>query len=199
MRVANKTVRLLQCLLATCALFFSIAASANSSVLTVDQAAGRLAGGGYILIMRHSQTVPGTGDPAGFRLEQCDTQRNLSEQGKAHAVSLGKAFRQAGIELSQVRFSQWCRCRDTAMLAFERGTALPALNSTFAGQGDPEGQLAELKAQAGALPAGENVIWVTHQVIASAATGSWTSQGEILATRFVDGQFAIDFRIKHDG
>lgn len=199
MMASNNAFRFAQWLLAIGMLMVSMTAGASSSVLTVEQAASRLAGGGYVLIMRHSQTVPGTGDPAGFRLEQCETQRNLSDQGRAQAESLGKAFDQAGIELSEVRFSQWCRCRDTAMLAFGRGTALPALNSTFGGQGDPDGQLEQLRTEAAALPSGNNVIWVTHQVIASAATGSWLSQGEILATRFVDGQFTIDFRIEHDG
>lgn len=169
--------------------------------LSVDEAAKRLEGGGFILMMRHSRTVPGTGDPAGFKLSKCATQRNLSDAGRAQAKQLGQAFAQAKIPLAEVRHSQWCRCRDTAWLAF--GKALPvsdlkALNSTFAGQGDPAAQQAALKEAAASLVPGTNVMWVTHQVIVSGATGLWASQGDVLATQLVDGEFVVQFRIPAD-
>lgn len=169
--------------------------------LSVDEAAKRLAGGGFVLMMRHSRTVPGTGDPPGFKLSKCATQRNLSDVGRAQAIKLGQAFEHAEIPLAEVRHSQWCRCRDTAWLAF--GKALPvsdlkALNSTFAGQGDPAAQQAALKEAAASLAPGANVMWVTHQVIVSGATALWASQGDVLATQLVDGEFVVQFRIPAD-
>ncbi len=184
--------------LAISLIFFAVAAQAAPPRLSVVQAAERLAAGGYILLMRHSATEPGTGDPAGFDLARCETQRNLSESGRQHAVKLGQAFKAAAITIAEVRHSQWCRCRDTAELAFGQSVAMPALNSTFAGQGDPVAQMSRLREQAAALPAGQNYLWVTHQVIASAATGRWTSPGEILVTRYTDQQFRVLFRIQTD-
>jgi len=186
--------------------FFSAVLAGNAFArsvpeYSVKEAAKRLSGGGFVLMMRHSRTVPGTGDPPGFDLEKCATQRNLSDVGRAQARKLGQAFAQAGIPLAEARHSQWCRCRDTAQLAF--GEVLPvtdlkALNSTFAGQGDPAAQQAALKEAAGALAPDTNVIWVTHQVIVSSATGLWASQGDVLATRLLDGEFVVKFRIPAD-
>ncbi|MFK7963550.1 MAG: histidine phosphatase family protein [Burkholderiaceae bacterium] len=185
-------------LLALLLLFGSAVSAQSVPELSVKDAAKRLANGGYILMMRHSRTVPGTGDPPGFKLKKCDTQRNLSEAGRQQAIALGRAFAEANIPLAEVRHSQWCRCRDTAWLAFGKAipvTDLKALNSTFAGQGDPAAQQAALKEQAAALTTGTNVMWVTHQVIVSGATGLWTSQGDVLATQLVDGEFVVRFRI----
>lgn len=165
--------------------------------LTVAQAASALADGGYVLFMRHSRTISGFGDPPEFDLERCATQRNLSDTGRAHAKRIAAAFKDARIDLSEIRHSQWCRCRDTA-LPFGAATPLPALNSTFAGQGDPAAQLAQMHALAANQAAGTNVLWVTHQVIVSAAAGSWAAQGDILGTRFEHGRFNVVFRIPTD-
>ena len=37
--------------------------------------------GKAFLLLRHT-TAPGTGDPEGFRLGDCSTQRNLSDRGR---------------------------------------------------------------------------------------------------------------------
>ena len=185
-------------LLAFLLLFCSGVSAQSVPELSVADAAKRLADGGYVLMMRHSRTVPGTGDPPGFKLKKCETQRNLSEAGRQQAIALGQAFAAAKIPLSEVRHSQWCRCRDTAWLAFGKAlpiTDLKALNSTFAGQGDPAAQQAALKKQAARLAPGTNVMWVTHQVIVSGATGLWTAQGDVLAAQLVDGEFVVRFRI----
>jgi phosphohistidine phosphatase SixA len=89
-------------------------------------------GTGYVVLLRHAQTVEGIGDPPGFRLEDCATQRNLSEQGRAQAVRIGRAFSDQNIPIHQVLSSQYCRCLDTAEL-LNLGTVEPApmLNSIF--------------------------------------------------------------------
>lgn len=71
---------------------------------------------GYVVLLRHAQTVPGTGDRPGFKLDDCATQRNLSEEGREQARQIGKAFRDRRIPINRVLSSQYCRCLDTARL-----------------------------------------------------------------------------------
>src|SRR5207247_2594884 len=71
------------------------------------------------------------GDPPGFRLDECSTQRNLSEEGRAQARRVGAAFAARGIPIGRVLSSQWCRCLETARLAFGGAAPWPALNSFF--------------------------------------------------------------------
>lgn len=137
-----------------------------------------LARQGGVLLVRHASTEEGLGDPAGFTLGQCSTQRNLSEAGRAEARSMGEWFRQHGLQPQAVLSSQWCRCLDTARLALGRVEAWPALNSTFAGQGQPERQLAELRERLRTRPAGSLEVWVTHQVIMTALTQAYPAMGE---------------------
>jgi phosphohistidine phosphatase SixA len=75
-----------------------------------------LTDGGRVALVRHAATSGGAGDPPGFRLEDCATQRNLTEQGRADAKALGERFRAHGIRVDKVLSSEWCRCRDTAAL-----------------------------------------------------------------------------------
>ncbi len=89
---------------------------------------------GVHAIMRHA-SAPGFGDPEGFTLGNCKTQRNLSETGREEARALGEAIRSQGIQLTAIFSSQWCRCLDTAReLKLGKVQALPALNSFFQGR-----------------------------------------------------------------
>jgi phosphohistidine phosphatase SixA len=81
----------------------------------VEQAWSALAGDGAVLIVRHG-VAPGTGDPPGFRLDDCSTQRNLSADGRAQAERLGALFRSKGVRITKVMSSPWCRTIDTARL-----------------------------------------------------------------------------------
>src|SRR5690349_1640823 len=74
--------------------------------------------GGHVVLIRHTLTTPGFGDPEGFRLADCSTQRNLSEEGKAHAKRIGEAFREFKVPIDAIYSSPWCRCVETAGLAF---------------------------------------------------------------------------------
>ena len=87
---------------------------------------------GYVVLLRHAKTVSGTGDPPGFELDDCATQRNLSEAGREQAEQIGREFRERNIPISQVLSSQYCRCLDTARL-LDLGTVKPSpmLNSIF--------------------------------------------------------------------
>ena len=133
---------------------------------------------GGALLIRHAATEAGLGDPAGFTLGQCRTQRNLSEAGRQASQALGGWLKAQNFKPDAVLSSQWCRCQDTARLAFGQFEDWPALNSTFAGQGDPAAQQKALLARLHGLPQGRTEVWVTHQVIMTGLTGAYPSMGE---------------------
>ena len=140
--------------------------------------------GGTVLMLRHAQTEAGVGDPPGFRLGQCGTQRNLSEAGRAQSRRIGQALAAQGLVPRAVRSSGWCRCIDTAEPAFGRHEIWPALHSFFAeraAQRDP--QTAELRRALAGLPAPGFEAWVTHQVNITALTGTWVGMGEAVVIR----------------
>ncbi len=105
-------------------------------------------GKGYVVLLRHAQTVAGTGDPPGFRLNDCATQRNLSAAGRQQAVRIGQAFRERQIPIRQVLSSQYCRCLDTAKL-LALGTVKPSsmLNSIFEDRKTATQQAAQARQQ----------------------------------------------------
>jgi len=69
----------------------------------------------YVLLMRHTR-APGIGDPANYTLDDCKTQRNLSDEGRKQAVAVGNWLKKQGVQTADVRSSAWCRCKDTAEL-----------------------------------------------------------------------------------
>jgi len=133
---------------------------------------------GGVLLVRHAVTEAGLGDPPEFALGQCRTQRNLSADGQRASRAMGEWARTNGFKPDAVRTSQWCRCQDTARLAFGQYEDWPPLNSTFAGQGNPSAQIQALRERLLAMPAGRTEVWVTHQVIMTALTGAYPEMGE---------------------
>lgn len=94
----------------------------------------------YVVLLRHA-IAPGTGDPADFQLDDCSTQRNLSDAGRQQAMEIGKAFRDRNIPATKVLSSQWCRCLETAEL-MEMAPVEPflPLNSFFRDRSTAETQ-----------------------------------------------------------
>ena len=133
---------------------------------------------GGALIVRHAVTVSGLGDPPGFVLGQCSTQRNLSDAGRQASRAMGVWMQAQQFKPDAVLSSQWCRCQETARLALGAYEDWPALNSTFDGQGDPAAQQKALRARLLAMPKGQREVWVTHQVIMTALTGAYPEMGE---------------------
>lgn len=140
-----------------------------------------LRGGGVTVLMRHAATNPGIGDPPGFKLTQCATQRNLSDAGRAHARAIGAAFRRQKVAPGAVWSSRWCRCLDTARLAFGRAAPEPSLDSMF--NDDASQSAAKLRALRARLAARQDrtpLVLVTHDVNIRALTGESLSQGEMV-------------------
>jgi phosphohistidine phosphatase SixA len=145
------------------------------------EAARRLARAPHVLLMRHAITEPGVGDPPGYRLDDCASQRNLSAEGREQSRRIGAALRAAGVTIGEVRTSAWCRCRDTAQLAFGRHERWSALNSFFDDRAAEPGRTAELRAFVAAHRGGSVPMMVTHQVNITAATGLYAGFGQIVA------------------
>ena len=145
-----------------------------------DDLLPRLRAGGCVIAFRHA-LAPGTFDPPNFKLGECSTQRNLSDEGRAQARRMGDWFRTRQLTPARVRSSPWCRCVDTAQLAF--GTAEPwaSLGSPRAGtEATNERSLADLRAalaDAG-RQRGRFEVWVTHMFVLNDLTGASTTSGE---------------------
>lgn len=140
--------------------------------------AERLRRGRCAILMRHAQTDPGVGDPPGFVMGQCATQRNLSEAGRAQSRSTGAWFRERELQPSAVLSSAWCRCIDTARLAFGGHEPWAPLDSSF-GRGEARDKARPLLLdRLSRIGAGRFEVWVTHQVNISAFTGEPTAMGE---------------------
>ena len=147
---------------------------------------GRLRAGGLVLLMRHASTEPGLGDPKGFRLDDCSTQRNLSEKGRQEAREIGERFRREKVPIAKVYTSPWCRCRETAQLAFGNAEDWAPLSSFF---DFPDRELdysERVKKRIGTYstrkPKG-NVVMVTHNVNIAALTKLSVATGEIVVVR----------------
>ncbi len=140
--------------------------------------------GGVVIAFRHA-LAPGTYDPPGFKLGECGTQRNLSDEGRAQAQRIGAWFKVQGLRPAQVRSSPWCRCMDTATLAFGTATAWSALGSPRAsGPSANAAALGELRqgVVAASAQGGRFEVWVTHMFVLSdlATTGSASGEGLVL-------------------
>lgn len=155
-----------------------------------------LRNGGQVVLIRHAVTDPGVGDPPGFRLDDCRTQRNLSPAGREGARRLGEAFRMQRIPVAQVLSSPWCRCLDTARIAFGQARADPMLGNLFTHGENSVRQQAQFQALARTPPADGNLILVTHGATIAAFTGISPGTGEVVIGTFdADGRFRVAGRI----
>jgi broad specificity phosphatase PhoE len=141
--------------------------------------------GGVAILLRHAQTEPGVGDPPNFRIGDCSTQRNLSEVGRQQARRIGSAFATHSVRIEQVLSSQWCRCLETARLAFPGNQVEPfaALNSFFEDRSSEPKQTRDALARIAAIRAPANVAFVTHHVNILALTGEAVGSGEAVLVR----------------
>lgn len=159
----------------TAGLAWPLVARANSDF------AACLREGACAVVIRHAQTEAGIGDPPGFRLDMCSTQRNLSTEGRAQSRRAAAWFAAQGLKPQAVLSSAWCRCRDTADLAFGRHVLWPALNSFFGNADSGREQAAQMRAATARIPRGQFEVWVTHQVNITALTGAFVDMAEAFA------------------
>ena len=150
-----------------------------------------LGSGGHVALMRHA-LAPGFGDPENFRVDDCSTQRNLSETGRQQARDIGRRFRENGVEDVRVYSSQWCRCLDTArLLDLGKVTVFAGLNSFFRDRSREAAQTAQVQALIRQQADGQTLVLVTHQVNITALTGVYPQSGEIVVLRPVGSGFEL--------
>lgn len=152
----------------------------GSAMAANDDTAALLRRGGVVVAFRHA-LAPGTFDPPNFKLGDCSTQRNLSAEGREQARRMGAWFAAQGLRPDSVRSSPWCRCMDTATLAFGAAQPWPALASPV---GSPETTTADrldllrqALVQARQQP-GRFAVWVTHMFVLADLAGANTASGE---------------------
>jgi hypothetical protein len=167
-------------------------ALASLPVVAGAEAEALLRAGGVVIGIRHS-LAPGTFDPPGFRLDDCRTQRNLNDEGRAQARRLGQWFRERGLVPESVRTSPWCRCVDTAELAFGSARPWTALGSPVGSsesvQADKLAQLSRALAQVARRP-GRFEAWVTHMFVLRDLAGVSVSVGVGLVLAPRDGRLS---------
>lgn len=172
-------------------------AAKTAKTAIADEAAwSALRTDGAIVLFRHA-TAPGFGDPPGMRIGDCATQRNLSDGGRAEARGIGTAFRDRSIIVGKVLASQWCRCAETAELAFPgMATPEPAFNSFFEDRSRSGPQTEAALAILANWKGPGALVVVTHQVNINALTGEVAASGEGVIVRVADGAVAVVGRIK---
>ena len=155
-----------------------------------------LKGGGQVVLIRHAQTTPGTGDPPWMKLADCSTQRNLSDEGRADARALGEAFRARAVPVGRLASSPWCRCLETGRLAFGREPEIEtALSNLFGRPENEAAQVTRLKTLAGRPAKGPNVVMLTHGSVVYALTGISPGSGEMVVLTPREGGFAVAGRL----
>ena len=138
-----------------------------------------LKGGGQVVMFRHA-TAPGIYDPPGMRLDDCATQRNLDEHGREEARRIGAAFRTRAIPIDKVLSSRWCRCTETATLAFGRVEVWEPISGARPGSDLEKQRTAEVRRFVSTPFTGGNVVLVTHNFNIRALTGLSTESGEMV-------------------
>ena len=177
------------------ALVLLLAAPLTPAFALDEKVAAPLKAGSHVILMRHEKTVSGVGDPPGFTLGDCDTQRNLSDAGREDARRFGEDLRKSGIAIDRVLSSPWCRCIDTAKLALPEKQPEPdaSLSSFVEIRGGDERRTAleKMRATISAWSGPGNLLMVSHQVTISALAGGSLPQGGLLVVKPRPGGFDI--------
>ena len=139
--------------------------------------------GGKLIFIRHAY-APGGGDPNNFEINDCNTQRNLSDSGREQANKIGFFFQKNNILIDKVYSSEWCRCKETALIAFNHFEYKSFLNSFFSSKfaQNKEPQIKKLKKFINNWNGKKNLVFVTHYVVISEILNYGSSSGEIVIT-----------------
>ena len=155
----------------------SIKADLNKNLMS------QLEDGGKLIFIRHAY-APGGGDPENFDINNCGTQRNLSEEGREQAKDIGEFFRGNKIKIYKVLSSEWCRCKETAKIAFKDFSTISFLNSFYSSKysKNKDKQISALNDYIENFKNNDNLILVTHYVLISEVLNYSPSSGEIVVS-----------------
>ena len=150
--------------------------------------------GGKLIFIRHAY-APGNGDPDNFNLDDCSTQRNLNDEGRKQAQYIGNFFKENKFQIDKVLSSEWCRCKETAKIAFKEFSTNSFLNSFYSAKyaNNKNKQIKALNEYIKKFKSNKNLILVTHYVLISEVLDYGPSSGEIVVS---DKDFKIIGTIK---
>ena len=154
-----------------------IKADSNQSLIN------ELKKGGKLIFIRHAY-APGGGDPNNFDINDCNTQRNLNNSGREQAKNIGNFFKDNNINIENVYSSEWCRCKETALIAFKKFETKDFLNSFFSSKfaKNKDSQMNNLKEFIKNNKSKQNIVFVTHYVVISESLNYLSSSGEIVVS-----------------
>ena len=162
------------------ALALSLIVASTGAVADERDAWAALVNGGHVALVRHGNAPPGYGDPPGFKIDDCATQRNMDERGRAQARALGEAFRQHRVRVEKILSSPWCRCLETARLMalgpVEHASAVAASDRS------PD-RLVALKQIVFTWRGPGTLVLVTHALTVQALVGIMPGQAETVVLR----------------
>jgi phosphohistidine phosphatase SixA len=170
----------------------------QTMTLAQTELASAMQDGQHVLLMRHAD-APGYGDPQGYQLNQCSTQRNLGERGRKQAQAIGEWLSKQGITKAQVYSSAWCRCLDTAAL-LNKGTVAKetALGSFFDDMSQSKKQTEDLakliQAERIKYPKAP-IIMVTHHVNIESFTGKVLNSGDMILVKVNSSGQAVSHKL----
>ncbi len=155
----------------------SIKADLNKNLIN------QLRDGGKLIFIRHAY-APGNGDPSNFNLNDCSTQRNLNYQGREQAKYIGDFFKKNKIDIDKVLSSEWCRCKETAEIAFKDYSTHNFLNSFYSPQYEKnkDKQVIDLNNYVKDYKNKKNLVLITHYVLISEVLNYRPSSGEIVVS-----------------
>ena len=139
--------------------------------------------GGKLIFIRHAY-APGGGDPDNFNLNDCSTQRNLNNEGREQAKYIGEFFKKNNIKIDKVLSSEWCRCKETAKIAFKNFSTDSFLNSFYSSKfaKNKNKQVKALKEYIKKFKSDKNLGVVTDYVLISEILNYGPSSGEIVVS-----------------
>jgi len=177
-----RTLRTLSILkLALAVLTIALSAAPTAAGDDSAEAWAALAKGGSVALVRHGNAPPGHGgDPPGFKLDDCATQRNMDERGREQAKAVGEAFRKHGVRADKILSSPWCRCLETARL-MALGPVEPAM-VVAASDRSPE-RLAALRQIVSDWRGPGTLVVVTHALTVQGLVGIMPGQAETVVIR----------------
>ena len=148
-----------------------------------DRIINNLQKGGNLIFIRHAY-APGNGDPENFDIKDCSTQRNLSDLGKKQSKKIGTFFIKNKIPIDLVISSEWCRCKETTMIAFNNFETKNFLNSFYSEKfaKNKKIQMKKLKEYVDNWNGNKNLVMVTHFVVIFDTLDYASTSGEIVVS-----------------
>ena len=162
-------------------IFILISLSLTKPSFSNEKIVNLLKEGSKIVFIRHAY-APGNGDPQNFNIKKCSTQRNLNNDGISQSKNIGKFFFRNKIQIHKVLSSEWCRCKDTAQIAFKKFETFDALNSFYDARFEKNKtrQIKNLIKFINNWKSKDNLILVTHFVVISEILNIGVSSGELV-------------------